>query len=638
MPTTTYSYGYTVQTYIDWQASYGTDPVKVALGSDHFDSSLYPTMIQVQPEALNLTTAPKFEIQIGMTLHFIVRVYQIATVGSTKTYYWMNGNDVNSGLTMHFGNDASYFLSGSTTVGAERKAGSSAIDYTNTGGQVYWFTVKAQKAGTSLTDYISMTCDFSPNDFNASYGGDTNVSRIKSLTKLTLPPIITIGKNVPIPTYPNGFTTWIENTKEWKTSGNGGGGGSLTVVFDKCNNRWHAFYIGATTYDQKTGAGTVNWAVYTSAVSGDSSTYKYLSGPHFNEKAQDKKYLANIKAQKDLIHTIILGDCMGQSTGRVSGGPSKPAPHVPATSTTDQIANHWNPPPIKGTRNAPFTPGNFDSKSYITTELNTQDFFSKLGDSVGNLGKLVQDPQGAATLNTNPDNITKYAVGKGQSAIPWGFKFMYNPTTFSYSSSSNNAVDWTLGSSDPTVLLQGNQSVTFELYLNRVIDMRFLNSIHGLNSDIPDDVGSQVTDAYGVNIGADALNGIYNRGTEYDIEFLYRVLNGDPLKNPLLFGDDYRAIGETADFGYTTATPCWLVLNDNLRYFGSVASMSVNHVIFDLRMVPLLSVVNVTFTRYPALWSDPNASKGDKKTQLGSYTAFRDAIKGSITSTGTPPQ
>jgi hypothetical protein len=103
-------------------------------------------------------------------------------------------------------------------------------------------------------------------------------------------------------------------------------------------------------------------------------------------------------------------------------------------------------------------------------------------------------------------------------------------------------------------------------------------------------------------------NGIYYRGTEYDLEFLYRVITGDPEKKNLLLSQKYRNLGGvTADLGYTTAVPCWLYLNENMRYYGSVASIQVNHVMFDLRMVPLLSVVTLTFARYPAAdqGSDP---------------------------------
>ena len=178
---------------------------------------------------------------------------------------------------------------------------------------------------------------------------------------------------------------------------------------------------------------------------------------------------------------------------------------------------------------------------------------------------------------------------------------MYNPTTFSYSSSSNNSVDWTLGAKDPATLLVGNSNVTFELYLNRIPDLKYLRMS---NPKVSQDM------LYGRTLKDYEKEGILNRGTEYDLEFLYRVLNGDPLNKPLLFDKEYN--GASADFGFTTATPCWLQLNKNLKYFGSVASLNVNHVMFDLNMIPMLSTVSITFVRYPALWTATGLGEGVK--------------------------
>jgi hypothetical protein len=187
-------------------------------------------------------------------------------------------------------------------------------------------------------------------------------------------------------------------------------------------------------------------------------------------------------------------------------------------------------------------------------------------------------------------------------------------------------VDFTNGANDPSALLVGNQQVTFELYLNRILDMNYLQKeiIQG-NSDFSKGYGRNLTDT--------EKYGILYRGTEYDIEFLYRVLNGNPAGNSLLLSDEYNGTGgATADFGYTTAVPCWLWLNDNLRYFGAVASIQVNHVMFDLRMVPILSVVSITFSRYPALW------KNSKLAGLGESTVSSTAANsaaGVTAGTGT---
>ena len=198
---------------------------------------------------------------------------------------------------------------------------------------------------------------------------------------------------------------------------------------------------------------------------------------------------------------------------------------------------------------------------------------------------------------------------------------MYNPTSFSYSSASNNNVDWSRGSKDPTLLLTGNQSVEFELYINRIADMSFLRGIKNI---------SDTRSSYRRELYQEEIDGLLNRGTEYDIEFLYRVLNGDPLKNPLLFNPAYK--GRTADFGFTTGIPCWLYLNDNLRYYGSVMNFRVNHVMFDLNMIPMLSVVSISFSRYPALWGSTIVDK--TATQRSVNQGLNQGLKDQIIGTG----
>ena len=57
----------------------------------------------------------------------------------------------------------------------------------------------------------------------------------------------------------------------------------------------------------------------------------------------------------------------------------------------------------------------------------------------------------------------------------------------------------------------------------------------------------------------------------------------------------------TSDYGYITGMPLWIQLHDNLIYKGSLSSLSVEHVIFTENMVPTLSVVSLSFIRYPEL-------------------------------------
>ena len=298
-------------------------------------------------------------------------------------------------------------------------------------------------------------------------------------------------------------------------------------------------------------------------------------------------------------------------------------------------ANRYNPPPHITSRGTSFGERinstnalvALDAKGHKVTQTYIQQL--QLQDTRSNRherGRIIQDQYGANALNKNLDGIKGIPAPVNGAASLWGFRFMYNPQTFQYTTASNNSVDWTMGSKDPATLLAGNQTVQFELYLNRIADLSYLKDLKHDPANVMPITQAYVHPGGGTGLSSDAIDGILNRGTEYDIEFLYRVLNGDPMKKPLLFGS-YN--GVTSDFGYTTGTPCWLYLHDNMRYFGSITNLSVNHMMFDLNMVPMFTIVSVTFARYPALWTDAAAGV----TQSGLYTNIAKVLAGT---TATP--
>lgn len=204
--------------------------------------------------------------------------------------------------------------------------------------------------------------------------------------------------------------------------------------------------------------------------------------------------------------------------------------------------------------------------------------------SRGRLGTIFQDKDSAIALNTNTNSGDK---------LPWGFRFIYNPQTIEYSTGADMSVDWMLSSKDPANYIGGNTEVRFLLYLNRIADMTELRHLKSKPTDY--------INGYPRKLSAESVAGLLNRGTEYDLEFLYRVLNGSPKPsiNGLL---TYTVDGKpavTSDFGYITGTPVWIRFHENLRYKGSVNSISVNHLIFTEEMIPMFSTVSISFTRYP---------------------------------------
>lgn len=268
-------------------------------------------------------------------------------------------------------------------------------------------------------------------------------------------------------------------------------------------------------------------------------------------------------------------------------------PGTPDTSITlppDPDKVRYNPPNHFVTRSVSHGERTRDSlinqlntRGRIFTEIN--DVQNALSNRNRRLGKIYQSVDGAEALNKPT---------KGEVKL-WGFRFSYNPQTMSYSTSTNTSIDWMLNSKDPANLLGGNTTVSFQLYLNRIADMTELKSAKD---------GGDFSRSYPRALRKEEIEGLLYRGTEYDLEFLYRVLNGDPGKTALL---EYG--GKTSDFGYITGTPCWFHLHNNLKYYGSMASLSVNHVMFTQEMVPMLSTVDISFIRYPSLELSPEEVK-----------------------------
>lgn len=305
---------------------------------------------------------------------------------------------------------------------------------------------------------------------------------------------------------------------------------------------------------------------------------------YFSKKGEEKRrtYLGRESATATGPNTIFgrgqqaLLEAVQSACGETNA-PGTPDPGDLLPPDADKI--RYNPPNHFVTRSVAHgerTRESFERNSIITNVVGAQEALSTRNRR---LGKIYQSEDGAAALNKPTKGEIKF----------WGFKFSYNPQSIQYSTAVDTSIDWMLNSKDPANLLGGNTQVSIQLYLNRIADMTELKK---WNKAKASDYGTNYPRA----LRKEEIEGILYRGTEYDLEFLYRVLNGDPGKTALLEYD-----GQTADFGYITGTPCWFHLHNNMRYYGSMANVSVNHVMFTQEMVPMLSTVDISFIRYPSL-------------------------------------
>jgi len=218
---------------------------------------------------------------------------------------------------------------------------------------------------------------------------------------------------------------------------------------------------------------------------------------------------------------------------------------------------------------------------------------------------------------------------------------MYNPTTIGYTNSVSTGIDWS-NSQDVATALSGSQQFTFSLFLNRLADVSSLKSFQTTTLsktnresalDTPlNYLATGTSGSYERALTTMDANGIVTRGTEYDLEYFYRVINGDPA-----YGSTMTQ--PTADFGFMSGVPVWLKFNDHVRYKVTVQSISVNHVMFTEDMVPVVTEVQLSMIRIPTpkqgstadvqAWYEQQfgIKKGETWPGMPSNTANQDTTK-----------
>lgn len=179
-----------------------------------------------------------------------------------------------------------------------------------------------------------------------------------------------------------------------------------------------------------------------------------------------------------------------------------------------------------------------------------------------------------------------------QDGTRYGLKFHYNPTSISYAYATDPDRDPT---ANYVIFGAGLVNVNFEIYLNRIYDM-----------DRPGPSNYQPA------LDWATISEIKSRGTEYDLEFLYRAVNGDPVP---VSHTTYM----TADWGALTFTPLTVQLGrSGLLFDGLLNSVQVNHILFTGDMVPTFTQVSLSFARMLTNVA-PGAKGGHQPTDGGGF-------------------
>lgn len=215
-------------------------------------------------------------------------------------------------------------------------------------------------------------------------------------------------------------------------------------------------------------------------------------------------------------------------------------------------------------------------------------------------------------------------VSKSHTTKRWGFRFHYNPSTWSQSSAIAQDIDLTTYSQTGGNLMLPTafSTVDFTVYLNRIIELSqdvpsddpqgtarrakqlgsddfYMGSGDGapMASINPVDPGivnsidpaARATTVVGTAV-ADKITEVLRKGTLADIEYLYRACNGDPVSVS-------HTDGKTSDIGMLAMTVLDLYLGPDIRYTVRVASASIQHMMFSNRMIPIFSQVQLSLIR-----------------------------------------
>jgi hypothetical protein len=197
------------------------------------------------------------------------------------------------------------------------------------------------------------------------------------------------------------------------------------------------------------------------------------------------------------------------------------------------------------------------------------------------------------TTTVDPKTGKKTTTGDGHFNNNYGFQFLWNPETFS----QNTSVNWgiTPNQNDKTALLTGlvasNSSINLTIRIDRTNDFACAKASYvakGKDLDLAYKKAGSFTEYYkegqAPNSELDFAKNIKNkiddlltRGTEADLEFLYRTINGD----------GYSLLGvNTSNISFLMPTIVRIDLGPQ-RLVGMIQAVDVSHLAFTRDMLPI---------------------------------------------------
>ena len=245
------------------------------------------------------------------------------------------------------------------------------------------------------------------------------------------------------------------------------------------------------------------------------------------------------------------------------------------------------------------------SNQYFANKPKKIDYANQLWrDNGGHKGMIQTWRQPKAFTNTTvQESSTQGDMSKVQTHMDltrYGFQFLYNPGSIMMEYKGTPDIDMSLYTSgiekfNPSGPAMSQSTIKFDLLINRTNDFRYIDPKSstfkraGVNYG---DVYSNRQPIIDTKTKVNELKDIYNKGTMYDVEYLLKTLLGYQLRSQLR-----NEI--TSDMGWVSPKPVELHLGAGMRYLVFIGGFTINHVIFNERMVPLFSTLSLTCNRIP---------------------------------------
>lgn len=307
-----------------------------------------------------------------------------------------------------------------------------------------------------------------------------------------------------------------------------------------------------------------------------------------------KQLNEKVKKAQAALSTSATSLVAAKKTATTKGGTSA-AGSGPSSTGKVAYKYHYNAPMVRDAYFSPLgvqaRPGDYGD---VIVDPGNYDDAKKAWKSIGGRGTIQMDRTYATT------DLAASLKAKNALVDPklYGFKFLYNPTSVSMGWGINAQVSPEyeasgLDAASPLALGLIQSTISFQLLLNRIEDFKYIDA-NGLRP--LDEAGARGYEThvnpYPSTVTTEEIQEIYKRGTMYDLEYLFRVVMG--------FGAPYTSSlnGLTADRGWISNIATELHLGDGLRYRVRISDLQVTHDMFNNRMVPILSRVNVMCTRY----------------------------------------